>query len=541
MSAETRELEEEYSSALQAYFAAEGEAALERAYQVGRQAVGRGLGVLEMAELHAEALSAALAGARTAAESRRMVERAARFLAESLSPFEMIHRGYSEANAELRHLAETLEQRVSERTAEAEQARAAAEALARRMSFLAEASRILASSLDYHVTLRRVAHLAVPRIADFCVIDVEEDGTIQRLATASGDPAREELVAELRRYAPHSEEGSGVAEVLRTGQSSLVAVLSDAQLQAVAHDAEHLRILRALALRSTMVVPLVARGRILGAITFAATEGGLKYGPDNIALAEQLAGRAALAIDNARLHQEAQQAIAARDEVLGIVAHDLRNPLNTISLSAGLLLEATPTEEIRVKQLQLVQRSVDRMDHLIQDLLDIAKIEAGRLSIEHKREEVAPIVEETREVFQPQAAEKSLRLEAELPLDLPPIYGDRQRILQVLSNIMGNAIKFTPEGGRITIRAEATGTDVRFSVADTGPGIPEDEMEHVFDRFWQARRAKKTGAGLGLAICRGIVEAHGGKIWGESRVGVGSTFYFTIPVAEAERRSRGSP
>jgi signal transduction histidine kinase len=531
LNAGPREVKEEYAAAFQAYFETEGEAALERAYEVGRQAVAQGLGVLEMAALHAETLSAALARARTAEESRRMVERAARFFAESLSPFEMIHRGFSEANAELRHLAETLEQRVEERTAEAEGARAAAEALAKRMEFLAEASRILASSLDYHETLQRVARLAVPRIADYCVIDVVEDDRIRRLAAAAWDPAREELVAALKRYPPDSETESSVFEVLRTGRSNLLPEISDALLQAIAHDAEHLRILRALAPRSTMVLPLVARGRTLGAITFAATEAGRRYGPRDVAFAEELTGRAALAIDNARLHQATQLAIATRDEVLGIVAHDLRNPLNTISMSAGLLLESAPTEEQRVKQIQVVQRSVDRMDHLIQDLLDTARIEAGRLSIERKREEVTPLVAETREAFQPAAEEKSIRLETEVPQEIPAVYGDHRRILQVLSNIVGNAIRFTPEGGRITLRAESRVTKVRFSVSDTGPGIPEEDLEHIFDRFWQARRAKKAGAGLGLAIAKGVVEAHGGRIWAESTVGVGSTFFFTIPIA----------
>jgi signal transduction histidine kinase len=540
LNAGAREVKEQYAAGLQAYFETEGETALERAYEVGRQAVARGLGVLDMTALHAEALMAALAGARTAEESRRMVERSAHFLSESLAPFEMIHRGFRDANAELRHLAETLEQRVEERTAEAEQAREAAEALAQRMAFLAGASRILASSLDYHETLQRVARLAVPGVADYCLIDVVEDDGIRRLATAHRDPAREELLASLKRYPPDPKWESGVAEVLRTGRSNLVAEVSDSQLQAVAHDAEHLRILRALAPRSSMVLPLVARGRTLGAITFATAEAGRRYGPEDVAFAEELTGRAALAIDNARLYQETQLAIAARDEVLGIVAHDLRNPLNTISMSAGLLLEGVPEEEQRVKQLQLVQRSVDRMDHLIQDLLDTARIEAGRLFIERKREEVAPLVAEIREAFQPAAEEKSLRLETEVPQGVPAVYGDHQRILQVLSNIVGNAIKFTPEGGLITIRAESTGIDVRFSVSDTGPGIPEGDVEHIFDRFWQAQRAKKAGAGLGLAISKGIVEAHGGKIWAESTVGVGSTFYFTIPIAEGERGSRAA-
>jgi len=283
-------------------------------------------------------------------------------------------------------------------------------------------------------------------------------------------------------------------------------------------------------------VPLLASGRILGALTLVLHESARRYGADDVTLALALGQRAALAVENARLFYEAQQATRARDDLLSVVAHDLRNPLGTIMMSTEMLLE-TAQSDGRARdggRIEIVQRAVGRMNRLIEDLLDIKRLESGALVLERRAESVAGAIGDAIELLRPLAIAGSLVLESVFPADLPAIEADSARIQQVLSNLVGNAIKFTPKGGRITIRAEHEGADeVRIAVCDTGPGIQPDQLPHVFGRYWQGRPNDRRGIGLGLAIVKGIVEAHGGRVWAESRPGSGSEFIFTIPIAKA--------
>ena len=229
-------------------------------------------------------------------------------------------------------------------------------------------------------------------------------------------------------------------------------------------------------------------------------------------------------------YEEAQEAVAAREEVLKVVSHDLRNPLSTIGMAASLLLEEEGlAPAVRTRQLQTIKRAGERMNRLIQDLLEVAKLEAGRMALKIRPVEVGALVAEAFDVLNPIAGAQSITLETEVAAGLPSVEADAGRIQQVLSNLVGNAVKFTPAGGRVTIRAVAVENTVRMSVADTGAGIPAERLEHVFGRFWQADRTDRRGLGLGLAIAQAIVEAHGGRIWAESEVGKGTTFYFTLP------------
>jgi PAS domain S-box-containing protein len=227
----------------------------------------------------------------------------------------------------------------------------------------------------------------------------------------------------------------------------------------------------------------------------------------------------------------AEAAVQARDEALAVVSHDLRSPLNAIAFSAAALRDPI-SEERRARLVQLIEQSADRMKHLVSDLLDVARIEAGRLAIESAPLDLRGLVEETCGAFRAQAWKRNVRLEADVPDHAPAVLADGDRLLQVLSNLTGNAIKFTPEGGRVGIRVEVRPEDVRVSVSDTGPGIRTEDLPRLFDRFWQARRPDRRGAGLGLAIAKGIVEAHGGRLWAESSPGEGSTFWFTLPRME---------
>ena len=332
-----------------------------------------------------------------------------------------------------------------------------------------------------------------------------------------------------------------MVKVVRTGQSVLVRDFDDAALQAIAHDDEHRNGLRKLGLRSYMIIPLIAHGRTLGAITLSAAESGRHYNPLDLMLGEELGRRAGLAVESARLYRQAQQAVRARDDVLAIVSHDLRNPLNTIGLSASLLLEDGEDRRASTrKPLEVIKRSVDRMSVLIQDLVEISKIEAQGAAVAPDRRTVEAVIRDVSEILEPLASEKSLVLVDDTAADLPPVLVDSDRILQVFSNLVGNALKFTPRGGTITLRAEPGKGEVVFSVADTGPGIPEEQLPRLFDRYWQARKTDHRGAGLGLAIAKGIVEAHGGRIWVESEVGNGTTFSFTVPAADPEPENGGT-
>lgn len=377
--------------------------------------------------------------------------------------------------------------------------------------FLAEVGRVLASSLDYAETLRRVAELAVPTLADFCLVEMagEEDDASRAGATQLRDLLRLDPEGGYRTEDP-------VDAVLRTGMPLLLAPGG------------------AKAPGSAMIVPLLARDRTTGALIFAAIDSGRHYDTADLALAEELARRAALAIDNARLYHEAQEAIRVRDEVHRIVAHDLRNPLYGIKLMLSLIAKRVRAESDWAEEAEyaeLARQAVQRMERLIQDMLDVARLEAGSLSIECERQGAAALLVETITFHQTLATDSALEFEHLAPADLPEVLADRGRVLQVFGNLIGNAIKFTPAGGRITLRAEVAGLEIRFSVADTGPGIPPDHLPHLFDRFWQAERGRRDGAGLGLAIARGIVEAHGGRIWAESALGAGTAFHFTLPVA----------
>jgi len=231
-----------------------------------------------------------------------------------------------------------------------------------------------------------------------------------------------------------------------------------------------------------------------------------------------------------QLYGEAQRVIDTREEILRIVAHDLRSPLNTISMATSLLLDIPATESEREKRLKIIKRTGEQMDRLIQDLLSVTTIEAGRLSIAPRKLRVDDLFQDASEMLEGIAREKSITLTVDRAADLPPVRGDPARVLQVFSNLVGNAVKFTPPGGVITLSAARSGDGVQCAIADTGSGIPPEDLPRIFGKFWQSKRGDHRGIGLGLAIARGIVEAHGGSIGVRSEVGRGSVFSFSLPV-----------
>jgi len=426
-------------------------------------------------------------------------------------------------------------QQVARALADEQVARAAAEASHRRAAFLAEASRLLGSSFDYQTTLTTLTRLAVPTIGDYCTVDmVGADGNLERIAVSHVDPVKEPLLWELTRWL---RRGAPIVEHLRRplfdGQSMIVREFNDAALAKMQIDPDHGRIVQTILPRSCVCVPIMTGGKILGSLALYASESGRRFSADDLTLAEELATRAALAIENARLFHAAEQATSARDQMLGIVAHDLRNPLGTILMASGLLEEVIDAQAPARRHVAIVRRSVDRMNRLIGDLLDMKRIENGRLAVELRPISASALLGEAVEMLRGLAAASSIELALDAPSSLPQVMADANRIQQVLSNLIGNAIKFTPKGGRITLRGEEAMGGVRIAVADTGSGISAEQLPHVFGQFWQGSRTDKRGIGLGLTIAKGIVEAHGGKIWVASELGIGTTFYFTLQLGAA--------
>jgi PAS domain S-box-containing protein len=415
-------------------------------------------------------------------------------------------------------------------------ARAEAENSQKRASLLAEASRVLSASFDYQTTLAALVRLAVPALADYCALDiVEAEDTFERIGEAHVDPNKSQLLREVARFPKSALTARHpLMRVMSTGAPVLESDITPAFIRASFAEAGQRRVVEALEPRSLICVPLVTSGKPLGALTLVTSGSGRRYEIADLSLAADLARRAAIVVEHARLFHEAQQATRARDDVLAVVAHDLRNPLNTVTMAVSLMLETTPPERVEERrQVEIVRRAADRMNRMIQDLLDVKRMESGRLTTDLQPELPATLINDMIDMLRPLAAGSTIRLEADIEDNLPPVLADAARIQQVLSNLVGNAVKFTPRSGRITICAEHIDGEVRFGVIDTGPGIPAEQLPHIFGRFWQAK-SDHRGIGLGLAIAKGIVEAHNGRIWVESHVGLGSTFYFTLPTTTDE-------
>lgn len=399
--------------------------------------------------------------------------------------------------------------------------------------FLAEAGAVLSASLDYEKTLRGVARLAVPTLADHCAIDlVEQNGEIARVEVALAESAQQRQVKRRKDFhTPDWNSPQPAVRAIRTGKAIFVPEVSDAWLAEHVRSAEHLEMLRKLGIRSVLAVPIIARENTLGAMTLTMGESGRHFGPDDLALVEEIAARAALAIENARMYRDTRQALRAREDILEIVSHELRNPLSAITLGLRTLLEFSPPgawRERERRQIESVQQIAGQMSRLVQDLVDIARIDAGHLSVRKEHQAVPALVWEAAETFRPLATERSLRIDSIVAERTPAVWADGQRIAEVLANLVESAVRVTPAGGAIEIRAEPDGEMVRFSVAHTGPATAPEHLSRLFDHRWRARE-NEEGSALGLAICKGIVEAHGGRIWAENPLQGGSAFHFTLP------------
>jgi signal transduction histidine kinase/ActR/RegA family two-component response regulator len=404
------------------------------------------------------------------------------------------------------------------------------------LAFLAKANEIFASSLDYRETLKNVAFLAVPRIADWCAVDMAADASEQfrsRLAVAHADPAKIALAEELYRKFPPDPETDVIYRVMRTGTSELVPFVPDEALAELAHSEEHLQMIRQLGIMSFMIVPLRSRGEVVGTMTFVASD--RRYCERDLAQAEELAYRASIAIENARLYGAAQSANRAKDEFLATLSHELRTPMTAV-LGWSRMLKLGLSEPEAQVAIDAIEQSASAQAQLIEDVLDVSRIMSGKLTFEARPTDLRTVAQAAITTVHPAAVAKGIEILTAIPPLLPPVPGDEGRLQQVIWNLLANAIKFTPRGGTVTLRLSHEGSVVRLVVSDTGEGIDRAFLPYVFEPFRQGDSSTTRphgGIGLGLAIVRSLVEMHGGRIRVASEgKGRGATFTLELPVLE---------
>ncbi|MEA2639608.1 MAG: hypothetical protein QOF51_1002 [Chloroflexota bacterium] len=433
----------------------------------------------------------------------------------------------------------TLQGTMAERTAAYDQL-AQAETRAR---FLAEAGAALASSLDYDATLRTVARLAVPTLADLCIVHLLREGSedLEPVAIAALDPAVEEELWEINRahYQPTRDSpNSLLARSVRDRTPVLQEEFSDAIADQISEgSAEFVRFMRKLGPTSTLAAPLTSHGEELGAILFSYTAAsGRHYSPEEIALVEQLARRCATAIDNARLHHRAQEAVQIREEFLSVAAHELRTPLTSLRLATQMALRQLEREpeqapERLFRMLRTADEQTRRLSLLVVQLLDISRLERGQLELQREEVDLVVLAGQAIDAVRPTTSRHRIELQAPAACR---VSADPLRVEQVLVNLLTNAVKYSPKGGTIRVEVPEPGPgagEVEIAVTDEGQGIPPEHREQIFERFFQiVTNDRETGLGLGLYISRQIAEAHGGSLHVEEPPAGGSRFVLRLPV-----------
>jgi signal transduction histidine kinase len=402
--------------------------------------------------------------------------------------------------------------------------------------FLSDAGTLIASSLDYVSTLRNLARLAVPALADWCTVDLlDPAGEIERVAIESIDARRAATAMQLaRRYPPTLETEVGVARVIRTGTSELAPRVTPEMLDRFTRSAKQRKFLGELGIESVMIVPLVSRGNPIGSIILVSAESGRRYTPDDLEVAEELATRAALAVENSRLFDQSRAATEAKSDFLAVMSHELRTPLTAIIGFAELLQLGVP-DPVTAKQKEQAERieiSARHLLQLIEEILTLVTIESGERRAHRSEVHVNSLIRRAVAIIEPMARVKDLPFSVTYAPGDPILRSDSDKLLQVLLNLLSNAVKFTHEG-EIAIRAACEGDSLVFEVSDTGIGLSPEHLARIFEPFWQAERPitrRAGGTGLGLTICHRLADLLAAEIEAEGEEGAGCTFRVRIPV-----------
>ena len=418
-------------------------------------------------------------------------------------------------------------------------------------SCLAQMSALLGSSLDYERALPRLVRLAVPVLADLCAIDLlMPDGTISRVACAHMDPTKEALAYEMRaRHGFNPGSPSGVPAAVRSRQSILMAQVAESDLLVAAQNADQLGIFHQLGPKSCMIVPLIGRDQVAGAITFVITESTRQYDRTDLLFAEVVASQVAVAIEYARLYRAAdgarrvaEAANHAKDDFLATLSHELRNPLNAILGWAGMLEGGQLSAEQSRRAIQIIVRNAHAQVRLVDDLLDMSTVTSGRMRLSVQAVDLREVIGASLETIGPAAEAKGIRLQSVLDSPGTPVSGDPARLQQVVWNLLSNAVKFTPKGGRVQVKLQQVRSHVEIIVSDSGEGIRADLLPYIFDRLRPGDTSSARvhgGLGIGLALVRHLVELHGGSVIADSPgEGQGATFVVKLPLMSAEVRER---
>ncbi len=422
-------------------------------------------------------------------------------------------------------------------------ARSEAEASARRTAFLADVSSLLASTIDYQETLAIIPGLASPVLADLSLAWVlEPDNSGARIELSQSEADTTTVWRQLRDYQPDlSRKENPLVRVLTSGRSIVMQEVSESELQALAQNSRHLELLKQLQIKSFIMVPLQSRGRVMGVLALFATQSNRHYRPTDLLVAEDLAHRAALALDNSRLYLESQNANHAKDEFLAMVSHELRTPLNSILGWAGMLRDGKLDSTDIQRGIETIERNAKTQVQLIEDLLDVSRIVVNKLRLSIGTVEMEPVIAAAVDAVRPMAQVKGIQIESSIDRSTGPISGDPVRLQQVIWNLLSNAIKFSPQNGRVEVALRRTQSHIQVRVSDSGKGISSEFLPYVFERFRQAHTGMARaygGLGLGLAIVRHLVGLHGGTVCAESAgEGKGSAFVVDLPIRAVHLRS----
>ncbi len=405
------------------------------------------------------------------------------------------------------------------------------------VQFLAKAGQMLTESFNHENALKDMVELTVQSIADGCTVRLfGEDKKLKVAASIHVDPIKHLAFGRLAKI--YGDKGLVAPEILEAIDSKAIQIIN--KLPRIRFSGLHLQTselkdLDSIGEFNSAIIPLIVRGEVIGVLSLISDNTKRRYEESDIPFLKSIANQLALSIVNVRLYNKAQSSIKLREEILAIVSHDLRSPLTSIQMTGQLLPKIAEDKSKVLKFSEKILSSAYQMKRMIEDLMDFAKIQEGNLSIEMKNEQPAVVVESVFEMMNGQATEKGVQLSREASPKLPVVKYDKQRIVQVLVNLVGNAIKFSRSGGHVHLAAFEFNGGVKFSVTDNGLGISEEDVPKIFDRYWQASRSKTASAGLGLSITKGIIEAHGTQIKVESQLGKGSTFYFVLPVSNETR------